>query len=773
MNKGKTIAQKTTWLVCGTTVLLALVASYIALGAKYRISEQHHVAATERLVANINHQLQPAIYYQDNTALSGLLDILFSNSSLKYAAVYDSQSNLLMDRAGNNAQPYDQTVFSILRKQQNPFARILDSRIDFSAGGRVIDLIIPVVSPVSPTTRDLVRASFLAVLAEPKGSGSSHLMGYVHLGLDATVLSNDFLIFAKYWGAACLVLVLTILAFTLITTRRITEPLTRLATMAEDISLGKLDPIVLTGSAEARQIASSLNIIIDSLASHKTDIEMNNRLLSLKVDERTVELSARNKELNQAIAEVTLAKNRLRQAAYFDSLTNLPNRRHFNEKAQLLLDVAKREGHILAILFVDIDNFKRINDSLGHTAGDLLLNKVASRLSVAIRQVDLLAIGVTDSTFLSRLGGDEFTIVLNKIDSPESACVVAERLLARLATPITIEDHEFVITPSIGIALFPKDGDSLETLLKHADTAMYNIKEAGKNGYLLYSENMAEADIARLNLETDLRKAIDSDELELYFQPQVNAVTGEIDGAEVLLRWHHRELGYIPPNEFVTLAEEAGFMARLGDWVLVHACKYMKSIQDRGLKLANISINVSSLQFTNNFSTRLLEVLDKEGLNAKALTIEITEGVIMGNAQETISRLGDLKRVGVRISVDDFGTGYSSLSYLSRFPLDELKIDRCFVENVDKSPHNASIVGAIISMGQSLGFSLVAEGVETPGEYAFLRQRGVKVIQGYLFSKPVNHFEFEALLKHHLFREKIHALSMEPELEPELAENRG
>lgn len=548
----------------------------------------------------------------------------------------------------------------------------------------------------------------------------------------------------------------------MVVTRRVTTPLFRLAQVAQDIADGKLDSTFrVKGSNEVQHIASMLNLVIDGLSEYKTRMDVDNVLLGLKVDERTAELSERNRELNRAVEEVTHAKNRLRQLAYFDSLTALPNRRLFAEQLALLLRVAKREKYYVALLFLDLDNFKRINDSLGHSAGDLVLQEVGLRLSECMRDSDLVSrCTVTDSRIgVSRLGGDEFTVVLNNVKNAKTVAAVAERLLAALAVPIAIEGHELVVTPSIGVAVAPRDGDDVETLLKHADTAMYHAKTAGKNSYKYYSKKMMGTGVERLKLESDLRRAIEREELILHYQPQVDLDTGDVVGAEAMVRWNRPQAGLVPPLKFIPLAEEMGLIVDLGRWVLSEACRQMKAFQQKGLYLPRIAVNVSSLQFNQAFIDYVDSALTEMQLGPEFLELELTEGIIMSDANASIEVLQTLKRLGVSLSVDDFGTDYSSLSYLSRFPLDELKIDRSFVTELASSENSRALVRAIIAMGKSLGLRLVAEGVENFEQYSFLKNHGLKVIQGYLFSKALPVEEFEKLLQGHPFREQIKTLS--------------
>ena len=620
---------------------------------------------------------------------------------------------------------------------------------------------LPIFSVVNPNNKNLARADFGYALSDPNLVGSLHVIGYVHLIISRTMILASIAPFIAITLLGYLLLILLCSIVTLIVSRRITAPLSRLARIASGISSGEIDQDMrVDGSGEVKEIAIMLNTIIGGLNSYKTKMDVDHQLLSMKVEERTEQLSKRNAELNTAVKEVTETKDRLRKLAYFDSLTSLPNRRLFIEQLNLLLKLTERNGQMLALLFLDLDNFKRINDSLGHSAGDLLLREVAARLSSCVRDSDVVAHYVDSGSKIdvSRLGGDEFTVVLNQIDNADSAGMVAQRLIDALGAPMIIDGHELVVTPSIGIAIAPRDATGVEGLLKAADTAMYHAKSTGKNNFLYYSSEMDAAGVERLKLETDLRKAVELNQLVLHYQPQVDTITGTVVGAEALIRWNHPEHGLVPPFKFIPLAEEMGLIGELGEWTLLEACRQMKKIQDMGLKLPKIAVNVSALQFTAAFIKRVAEILQETQLEPSSLELEMTEGVIMDNANSTVQALHDLKELGVSLSIDDFGTGYSSLSYLSRFPLDELKIDRSFVVDFAKSENDASLVIAIIAMGKSMNLNLVAEGVETHEQYHFLTSHGANVIQGFLFSKPVIAEELVPLLAPYHFLQQIEAI---------------
>jgi diguanylate cyclase (GGDEF)-like protein len=548
----------------------------------------------------------------------------------------------------------------------------------------------------------------------------------------------------------CLFLVLVCMAISWNITQRIARPFASLESQAEKVAAGTIDSDYrFRATGEAKYLATVLNAIIGELKGHRGRLDVSHQLLSMKVEERNAQLSERDQKLNIAVNEVTRTKEDLHRMAYFDSLTGLPNRRLFTEQLNLLLRLALRSDGMLALLFLDLDNFKRINDSLGHSAGDLLLREVGNRLSECMRESDVLAHYVDSESHVevSRLGGDEFTVILNQIESPESAGIVAQRLLDSMSSPMIIDGHELVITPSIGIAIGPQNAESVEDLLKAADTAMYHAKNSGKNNYLFYSEDMSTSNVDRLRLETDLRRAVERGELLLHYQPQIDVNTGKVIGVEALIRWQHPELGLVPPLNFIPLAEEMGLIVSISEWALEEACRCANALHARGLKLPQVAVNVSALTFSSGLVERVKGVLNRTDIDPQILELELTEGVMMDSGSATIEALKEMKKLGVRLSIDDFGTGYSSLSYLSHFPLDSLKIDRSFVVDFDKNVQNASLVVAIIAMARSLSLKIVAEGVETAEQLHFLRSNGVSVIQGYLLSRPVPAHELAEMLE--------------------------
>lgn len=430
--------------------------------------------------------------------------------------------------------------------------------------------------------------------------------------------------------------------------------------------------------------------------------------------------------------------------AQHDFLTNLPNRVLLNDRITQAITLAKRNGTQLAVLFLDLDKFKHINDSLGHETGDNLLQSVAQRLTRCVRSSDTV----------SRQGGDEFVILLAE-GKNEDATIIANKVLAELALPHSLPESELHVTTSIGISVYPGDGQDVETLIKNADTAMYHAKEKGRNTYQFFSDDMNLRVVERQFIESNLRQALEKQEFVLHYQPKVNLKTGLITGAEALLRWMHPEWGIVLPERFVPIAEDCGLIVPIGRWVLHEACIQAKQWLAAGITPVSISINISALEFRQkDFFEGVRTVLSETGVDPSCLQLEITESVLMRDAPSSAVILQELKKMGVQLAVDDFGTGYSSLSYLKQFPIDVLKIDQSFVHDISAAPDNDNgiIVSAVIGMGNSLQHLVVAEGVENQEQLDFLKAQHCEEGQGYFFSRPLIAEQFAALLAKGSFR---------------------
>lgn len=446
-------------------------------------------------------------------------------------------------------------------------------------------------------------------------------------------------------------------------------------------------------------------------------------------------------ELNREI------KGRLNQLAFFDHLTGLPNRTMFVNRLINALENARQYNHKGALLFIDLDDFKRINDTLGHSVGDELLKAIAGRLVTSLRLSDTVS-RPTSADTAARLGGDEFTVILPKIEHQREAALVARRIEEHLEEPISLGNQEFIISSSIGIAIFPNSGDNVETLLRNADLAMYFSKSQGQGAYQYFEESMKHAAVKRLTIENELRHAIDMGELCLHYQPQVALDTGEIVGMEALLRWESKRLGAVSPLEFIPVAEESGLIVVIGEWVLRTACRQVQSWNEKGLQMRRIAVNVSVKQFTHpGFLKMMRDILIETRLPPEYLVIEITESLLGEDQVHIATILERLRATKVQVAVDDFGTGYSSLSRLKDIPIDCLKIDRSFICGIDQGSSDQSIIGAIMAMGEGMHLSIIAEGVDRDSQIAFLLQRKCREAQGFYFSPGVPADEAEELLK--------------------------
>jgi diguanylate cyclase (GGDEF)-like protein/PAS domain S-box-containing protein len=451
----------------------------------------------------------------------------------------------------------------------------------------------------------------------------------------------------------------------------------------------------------------------------------------------------------QDITARKAAEDQIRHLALHDGLTGLSNRQLFKEKVDQAILSAERQGSAVTVMFLDLDRFKNVNDTLGHGAGDTLLKEVTRRLQNSLRESDTISrIQQLQDDDIGRQGGDEFTILIGNLMRGDQAARIAQRMLTAIGKPFIIDGNEVGVTASIGISVFPLDGENSESLLKNADAAMYHAKEQGKNNYQFFSKSISEIASNKLALENGLRKALLEEQFVLYFQPRVNAVSGTITGAEALIRWNHPERGIVLPAEFIPMAEESGLIVPIGEWVLRVACLQAVKLHKAGFKEIGISVNMASPNFKQSNLVQIVSaVLKESGLDPTRLEIEMTESLMMQDVETVIPILNQLKALGIKLSIDDFGTGYSSLSYLKSFPIDTLKIDRAFVSGIGLDSKDAALTTAIISIAKSLDLKVIAEGVETEDQMRFLSEQGCTHVQGYLYSRPLPFNEFMLLLR--------------------------
>ena len=470
-------------------------------------------------------------------------------------------------------------------------------------------------------------------------------------------------------------------------------------------------PVILLTGMENREID------LRAMESGATDYLVKSQLCAPLI-ERSIRYAIERKKTEQ----------RLLTLAHFDPLTGLANRSLFRTRLEENIAHSKRVQDKLALLLLDLDNFKEINDSLGHPIGDTLLCELARQLKACTRETDIVA----------RLGGDEFVIIATHLSNDENASTLAQRILDTIKQGIDLEDQSLSTSTSIGIAIYPRDGTDADELLKHADLALYQAKDAGRGGYRFFDPQLNARVQARKTLQKELEKALQNQALKVYFQPILNASNAKVVGAEALLRWPHPERGFIPPDVFIPIAESSGLIGPLGEWVLRAACTQHKLWREAGLPSIQIAVNISSVQFRR---TDLVDsvsfIIEESGIDPACLDLEITESMLMEAGQPVRALLNGLHSLGVKLAIDDFGTGYSSLAYLKRFPVDKLKIDRSFVGDITSDPDDATIAKAVISLGKSLNMEIVAEGVETQGQLDFLRREKCDQVQGYYFSQPI------------------------------------
>ena len=522
------------------------------------------------------------------------------------------------------------------------------------------------------------------------------------------------------------------------------------ATVREDAALSREDAaLIREDAAQIREVATQVREgeadLREGIAAAREQEMRTVEAGQAGSDEHMIKLREANSHLVTATIEayklaeqVQAAQVQLDHLARHDALTDLPNRLLLNDRLAQAIALARRQGKQLALMFLDLDRFKNINDSLGHAVGDQLLQLVAKRLSACVRSSDTVC----------RQGGDEFVILLADIEHTADAGLSAQKILAALVIPYLVNQHELAITVSIGISIYPNDGQDADTLIKNADTAMYHAKASGRNNFQFFEQRMSILAVERHSIEVGLRRALERRELVLYYQPKINLHSNKIVGVEALIRWQHPERGLLLPGDFISIAEDSGVILPIGRWVLREACSQAQFWRQAGLPPVTIAVNTSALEFgAKGFVENIRRTLEETGLEPCHLELELTESVLMRDAESSNFLLHMLADLGVRVAVDDFGTGYSSLSYLKQFPIDTLKIDQSFVNDITSDPDDAAIVGAVTSMGKSLNLCVIAEGVETPEQRAFLVAQRCDEGQGYYFGRPMPPEALAALLQ--------------------------
>jgi diguanylate cyclase (GGDEF)-like protein len=703
------LLTKLNLLTIGLIFLTAVAITVFYANQRWRDDEQQLKSRGAALAAVMSELAEYSLYTSDKVALEQILDGISADPEVAFIGVLDRKRQLLVDRRfapGTGRLPLPEIPPTTVLPARG---QLLNLERDYD-GRRYLEVIAPVSNP-GLVSRDLAPSD------ENAARTITPPLGYIRLGLTFDVQRKQFR--EQMVGAIGVVSLLVVIAViaTLLLTRRLVAPMRRLMRAARAVGSGRLDIYVPAGSSdEMGLLTHTFNHMTQRLAESQSEVASYQRTLEEKVAQRT-------RELEVATAHAY-------KLAQHDILTGLPNRSLLNQRLKQILAQAQRDGTHVGCLFLDFDHFKRINDTLGHDAGDQLLQAIAQRLTSAVRESDTVA----------RLGGDEFVVILPGLD-PEPATFEVMTVLTRVRdafqAPFRLADQTPTLTCSIGVAVYPVDAQDGVGLIKQADTAMYAAKEAGRNAYRFFTADMNARVQLRLQLETDMRRGLMDDEFFLVYQPQIEMQTGRCCGVEALLRWRDPERGIIAPAEFIPVAEESGMIQALGARVLRDACRQVVHWHRMDMPL-RLSVNLSVQQLQHDSWLSVVEeALSSSGLAARHLDLEITESVIITHPEKAVATLVRLKQMGVSITVDDFGTGYSSLSYLARLPIQGVKVDQRFVHGLDKNANDEAITQAIIALSHSLGLRCIAEGVETPAQFNFLKAHGCEEAQGYLIAHPM------------------------------------
>jgi len=585
---------------------------------------------------------------------------------------------------------------------------------------------IPLIAPFQ--NYELHKSPEFLQLSQLMTTPSGEKLGSLVVIMDRNALYDRIQQYIIIASIIVLVSILVAVFLSAVLQHIITQPILILANLTHQVSKQK-DYSLRAHSVSKDEMSilmTGFNEMLGAIQERDAKLEEHRNHLERTVAIRTAEL----RKLNQ----------KLTYQAYHDALTNLPNRALFIKRVEQAISQAEQTSENLAMLFIDLDRFKVINDTLGHSAGDRLLQDVAERLLRCTR---------LPQDTVARLGGDEFTFLLREINEFEEVGIVADQIIQTLSTPLCYEQQEFYITPSIGISLYPKDGLDVIELMKNADAGMYLAKKQGRNTYRFFTHNEREMSAQRLKMENRLRQALECEQFEVWYQPCFEIATGQIIGAEALVRWRSPELNLVPPTQFIPLAEDTGLIIPIGEWVLHTACEESSLWQQSDTPMLHVSVNISARQFVQeNLLEHIEDLIEELSIKPQQLELELTETLIMPNAQDAIETLHSLKKLGIRLSIDDFGTGYSSLSYLKRFPIDTVKIDQCFVRDLSTNQDDKALVNAIIAMAHKLNLTVVAEGVETHEQLQFLLDNKCDFVQGFLCGKPMPAEEFRQVLQH-------------------------
>lgn len=721
--------------------LLALALFVTLLTWKWQVQQTLALNALAQGITSEASWAQTLHFKTHQDAARLLTKLKLKNPNIQFAAAYlvdgsrlagnpDSAGDFPRGNHENNAPTEIITRKLPSRGVNNPPIPSIVQR--FFMLNQTLLISVPIATPINPTEKSVAVSNYFQHYATID-DGPRYVVGYVEAGLPMAHLAMEMQAMALQTGAVLILLVLVIFLLARMLARSISRPLERLARAAEHITKGEIPQKLLIARGrkdEIAEIAAVLNSTIESVEAHKTKLNVDRTLLSMKVD-------AQQRKLTLAEQTVASSQQQLQKVAYYDPVTSLPNRRLMMEQLGMLMNIAAREKRHLGLLIIDISNIRRIRESFGTAATEHVLREIARRIQSSIRESDLVS-REESLNELSRVSDGEFAVILHGVTKTLDALAAAIRMADTLSAAITWEDTPLSIALDMGIAMAPDHAKTPELLLRAADIAVNAARSRASEKIVVYDASLDQAGTERFQLELALRNASIDNEFSLHYQPQIDTKLGRVVGVEALLRWQHPSKGPIPPYQFIPIAEETGLIIGLGDWVIEQACGAMKALQTAQLDVGKMSVNISALQLTPALITTVDAALKRHNLRPSCLQLELTESLLVQDVEAVIQKLHILHNdVGVRLSIDDFGTGYSSLTYLAKYPLDELKVDRSFVVNMTNDEASAKVIGAIIAMARELELSIVAEGVDSQEQLAQLDRLGAHVIQGFIFARPL------------------------------------
>lgn len=748
MAQGMTIVRQLNVLFIVAAIALCCA---LALMAAHR---DYNVAATElqqRAAAAVvgRPDLQYSIYTTNAKALAKVLEDFQLLEGVTAAIVFNTDNALASSGGAGDLQS---VYLNTLRRDLSPTdagLTSLDESGTRSNPGFWQSLIgnqsplyisLPVLTATNPSRKGLTPEDFSRALLTRHGNASRVVIGYVALAVDRSVLleraasgaGRVFLVTAALLGVFLLLMQVLL--------KRATRSISRLRQLALALASGEaVDATEIENSGEFVDIARALNSAVKEARNRNQEMSMEKNLFRLQAEQSASALSAKDAEINRITEEVTQSREQIRKLASYDRITELPNRGLFLEHVNRLLRLAERDGTRTALVCMSLVNFDRIKESMGRNIGDVMLREVAKRLVGSLQDNELPghSLDTRQNINISRLSGDEFAVVLSGLASNDQAGDVAQRVAAAVAGAVKVEGRELFPNPALGIAVAPGDGNDAERLLKYASAAQHHAAMSSTTSHLFFTEHMDTGDGDEFKLAPAIRRAMAANEFSIHYQPQINTTYGSVTSAEALLRWEHPEYGQVSPFKFVPVAEESGLIIELGNWVLVEACRQLRAFRDEGLDLPRVAINVSPQQLSQDFPGQVHDALRRFGLDGSSLELGLSEDILARDDGRALYILMELKGMGVHLSLENFGTTPSSFVYISRYPLDDIKIDRSFVAECDQREEATKLVDSVIAMTNSLGLVAVAEGVETEGEYRYLANRGVRLMRGYLFSRPI------------------------------------